>query len=189
MAGAHAAPRVGAWRERILRRLAAQPSTLFEVATHYGVPDHTISGRFTELARDLYIERTGERRPKPESACLADVWRVRGAAGRPADLAEMMGYPLTFLIDGEPYDRQELLPNEGYPGIPYARRADTGGLRVLVRVAMIECEGCGRPLKLVIDNGRKKFRCGTPGCDRTFEMLVIQEPGQPQIPALVMRTY
>lgn len=78
LAGQQAALKSGAWRERILKRLRETGgSTLFEVARHYGVPDHTISGRFTELFEDGLIERTGERRVKPASGCQCDVWRVR----------------------------------------------------------------------------------------------------------------
>ena len=76
LAGEQAARGVGRMQARILERLRQSPATLFEVALHLGVPDHVISGRFTELARDMKIDRTGERRPKPESGCLCDVWRI-----------------------------------------------------------------------------------------------------------------
>ncbi len=51
-AGQKAALTVGTWRWRILDRLNGTPSALFELATHFGVPDHVLSGRLSELARD-----------------------------------------------------------------------------------------------------------------------------------------
>jgi hypothetical protein len=51
IAGQQAARKSGTWRQRILALLRERPSTLWEVAQHFEVPDHTISGRFTELAR------------------------------------------------------------------------------------------------------------------------------------------
>lgn len=188
IAGQQAAMKSGAMRERILRRLHEQPSTLWEMAEYLGVPDHVISGRFTELAKDLHIERTGERRLKPESQCPADVWRVRGILpGRDPvrSLVNMLGYPDEVTIDGDRYDRQELLPSETYPGIPYARRADTGGARLIVRVQLVECGGCGRPLKFIT---KGVYRCGTPSCNRTWNPMTIAETGQPPILAMVMKT-
>lgn len=76
LAGEQAARGEGRMRQRILDRLRESPATLFEVAAHMNVPDHVISGRFTELARDLKIERTGERKSKPESGCACDIWRL-----------------------------------------------------------------------------------------------------------------
>jgi hypothetical protein len=70
-------------RAKILRCLRIRPSTLFEVATILHVPDHCIAGRFTELSRDLLIERTGERRIKPQTQCAADVWRISAAYVQP----------------------------------------------------------------------------------------------------------
>ena len=63
--------------QRILEILRNRgPSTLFEVAAELNVFDHQISGRFTDLVRGGLIERTGERRPKPETGCPADIWRL-----------------------------------------------------------------------------------------------------------------
>lgn len=194
-AGQQAALSSGQWRERILRRLEEQPSTLFEFAAYYGIPDHVVSGRFTELSKDGLIERTGERRVKPESGAKANVWRIhRAQPGTPeADLAEKLGYPLTMRIGSELYDRQPLLASESYPGMPYARRTDTGGLRVNVRVAIIECPGCGKPLFLVEDRDNnqpgKLFRCGVESCNKTWRATMVSEPGKAAAMALVMENF
>ncbi len=94
------------------------------------------------------------------------------------------------MIDDDLFDRQELLAREGYPGLPYARRADKGGLRLNVRVEIIECPGCARPLKPVKsdDPKRRLLRCGTPGCDRTWRASFVREPGGLQQLALIMDT-
>lgn len=195
-AGQQAALGAGQWRERILRRLEEQPSALFEVAAHYGVPDHVISGRFTELSKDGHIERSGDRRTKPETGCQADVWRIRRA--RPdapeTSLVDRLGYPLTLRIGADLYDRQELLPAEGYPGFPYARRADTGGVRLNVRVSVVECPGCGKPLFLVDEgrsasNGPKLVRCGAADCLKTWRGTFVSAPGKAQMLALVMERH
>jgi hypothetical protein len=196
IAGHKAAQKSGAWRRRILDYLRVTGgATLGETAAYYEVPDHTISGRFTALGQDLVIERTGQRRPHPTSGNLCDVWRIVGARNDPQpDVAELLGYPLELRIDGDLYDRQSLLPHEGYPGIPYARRADTGGARLLVRVELIECPGCGKPLKLIEEplppsagGGKKKvYRCGLLSCNKTWSLVIAQIPGQPAgVPALV----
>lgn len=189
-AGEQAALKVGSWRGRILVYLAEKPSTLFEVATHFGVPDHVISGRFSELERDNYIERSGDQRIKPESGCAADVWQLRRADRQvEPDLAELLGYPLTLTIDSELYDRQKLLPSEGYPGVPYARRADNGGLRLTVRVQLVECPICGKALKLAIDDaGRKVYRCGTERCNHTWHGAVVEPPGRSGMLSVVIKT-
>jgi hypothetical protein len=195
MAGQQAALKNGKTRRRILEVLRERPAALWEVARVLGVHDHTISGRFTELSKDLIIERTGERRNHPNSGCPADVWRICGAAnaqGGQPDLAALLGYPLTLNIGGDLYDRQELLgggANESYPGVPYARRADTGGQKLIVRVELAECPGCGHPLKFVPENGVKKLRCGTPSCNTTCEGAFVSEPGKTPVLALVMKTF
>lgn len=77
-AGQKAASKSAMWRARILAWLGDRgPSTLFEVAAGYFVPDHVISGRFTDLAKDGLIERTGQTKTKPETGCPCDVWRLR----------------------------------------------------------------------------------------------------------------
>src|SRR5437868_1973358 len=87
----------------------------------------------------------------------APMQRIRQAAKDPANL-DAIGYPSTLVIKGDIYDRQGLLPREGYPGIPYARRADTGGQQLLIRVEFIECPACGRQLRQ-IDPAQKISVC------------------------------
>lgn len=53
------------------------PMTLFELASKLGKHAHQISGRITELKRDLVIEPTGDRRPNPATGCQAEVYRLR----------------------------------------------------------------------------------------------------------------
>lgn len=184
-AGQKAALRAGSWRARILAYLAREPATLFEIAAAYGVPDHCISGRFTELAKDGFIEPSGERRRKPQTECDCEVWRLR----REQDAAVLRAgdnYPSTIHLDHDLYDRQELLKNEGYPGIPYARRADNGGMRLNVRIELIECPGCGKPLVMQQRTGEKpEFVCGG-GCGRVWKCRTIRESGGHSLLALVM---
>lgn len=56
---------------------------------------------------------------------------------------------------------------------------------------MIECDGCGRPLKRVEETvaGQRRgvYRCGTPSCNRTWHVCLVREPGQQTTLALVMR--
>jgi len=184
IAGQRAALKATGWRLRILDRLRAQPSALWELGAFFKVPDHTISGRITELARDQWIERTGERRVKPESKCPADVWRVRSAGSSTPDLASAMGYPHTLVIQGDPYDRQDLLPAESYPGIPYGRRTDMGGLRLIVRLALIEFPQCGRPLmqSAPLAAEGKIYRCGAD-CG-SWKLRLVNEAGRAPMLAL-----
>ena len=187
IAAGKAALNVGSWRQRIVDRLRIQPSTIFEIAEFYHVPDHTISGRFSELQRDGLIEPSGERRIKPASGCPAEVFRVRGACTDPAaDLGELLGYPITLSIGGDLYDRQPLLPEEGYPGIPYARRADTGGARLVIRVQIVECPACGKPLRMLEEKGSKFFRCTNERCQKAWHTKAANEPGRPPLLSLVM---
>jgi hypothetical protein len=189
IAGAAAALASGSRRERILRLLRQEPRALFELARAMGVGDHQISGVLTALCKDGFIERTGQRRVKPETQCPADVWRIRGSASLPAaDPANLtspdaLGYPPTLRINDELYDRQPLLPSEGYPGVPYARRTDTGGLRLTVRVDFIECPGCGRPVRQV-DAKTRACACGHPDCGMTWRAALAAEPGK--APSLVL---
>lgn len=183
IAGAAAARVVGSRRERILGLLRHEPRALFELAGAMGVGDHQISGVLTALCKDGWIERTGERRIKPETQCPADVWRIRAAQLTPAQEADALGYPATLLIDAELYDRQELLPREGYPGVPYARRTDTGGLRLEIRVDFIECPSCGRPVRQ-IDPKSRACACGSPECASVWRAALAAEPGK--APSLVL---
>lgn len=192
LAGHQAALKSGSMKFRILTILRERPATLWEVAAMLKVPDHVISGRFTEMA-NVHIEHAGERRAHPISGCPAEVWRVRGAANDPQpDWPAILGYPLSLKIEGDLFERQSLLMGAGgvctesYPAFPYSRRSDTGGVRLAVRVSLIECPGCGSSLKLVVENNEKKFRCGVAGCARTWRIRIVQEPGQAQTAALVM---
>jgi hypothetical protein len=85
-----------------------------------------------------------------------------------------------------------LLPSESLPGIPYARRGDTGGVRLIVRVELLECPGCGHTLKLVTDqvNGKpqRTYQCGSKDCHRIWHPATVAEPGKPQILSLIART-
>jgi DNA-binding Lrp family transcriptional regulator len=194
-AGQRAALRVGSRRAKILAYLEEHGGgTIFEIADHLGVLDHQISGRFSELERDGYIEKSGQRRRKRDTDCEAEIYRLRRAAPSLAQpqTVEALGYPLTLYIDGEPYDRQELLPSEGYPGIPYARRADRGGLRLVVRVELIECPGCGRHLQMTEqpagDKPSRVFRCNNPHCNTTWRTKAAGIAGRSPLLALVMET-
>jgi hypothetical protein len=215
IAGAAAARCAGGRRMQIIALLRERPRALFELAEAMGVFDHQISGRITDLKRDGVIEATGERRAKPDTNCPADVYRlcrdfeegIPDPALMPEEEFARLGkppappssvtpgsqYPATLLIDNQPYDRQELLPQESYPGMPYARRADTGGARLIVRVELVECGGCGKPLKQVIETKGndpvKTYRCGTPDCNRTWTPLIVHAPGQPKLLAMVMQTH
>lgn len=191
-AGEVAARSVGSWRQRILARLEVCESTLFEVAAHYEVEEHRISGRFTGLVADGYIEPTGERRIKPATGCPAEVYRIRraqSAAGNgQSAIVQMLDrdYPLSLRIGGDVFDRQDLLPRESYPGVPYSRRADTGGLRLSVRIEIIDCPGCGKPLFQLDAAKPAEFTCGNQPCRRRWRTRVATSPGSSPILALVM---
>jgi hypothetical protein len=84
IAGAVAARASASRRVTILQLLETHgPQTLFELATRMNVLDHQISGRITDLLFDGLIERTGDRRTKPETGCPCDVYRIgRSVCGR-----------------------------------------------------------------------------------------------------------
>jgi predicted ArsR family transcriptional regulator len=63
-------------RQQILSLLAVRPMTLFELAEAIGVHAHQISGRITDLKRDLLITPTGDRRENPATGCKAEVYRL-----------------------------------------------------------------------------------------------------------------
>ena len=110
----------------------------------------------------------------------------------------MQGYPQTLAIPGEGlFVKWPVLDSEAAPGIPYVLHDSAAGLRLRYRVSLIECEGCGRPVKLVIDRAgaggadgkeRKLWRCGTPTCNRTWHLAIVKEPGGPELLGLVMKT-
>lgn len=189
-AGERAARPAGWRRAKILELLGTLgPSTLFEVAAAMELFDHQISGRFTELSALGVIERTGERRRKPETGCEADVWRLVEAKAKEPELADRLGFPQTLHIGGEVFERGVVLTGEAgdAPGIPYARRADGGGARLNYRVEFVECGGCGKPLKIVVEGAEKTYRCGTPGCNRVWHLQLVREPGRAEVLALVMK--
>jgi hypothetical protein len=98
--------------------------------------------------------------------------------------------PISLRIGDELYDRVAPLPNEGAAGVPYARRADAGGVRLLVHVVMLPCPTCGAPLFLV-DEGRaanqgpRQYRCGSTDCLQTWRLVLTSEPGKARTLALV----
>ncbi len=186
IAGAHAALRVGSWRAKILERLAERPSALFELAEHFNTRENRISGRLTELAADGLIERTGDRVNNPATSCPADSWRVRRAIESAVVIPRLVDAPASLNIDGDLYDLQPLPANDTYPGLPYARRANAGGVRLEVRVALVECEQCGRPLHFRQAGDVKLFECGNPRCGRVYKCRMVTVPGKAPILALVM---
>lgn len=191
LAGEAAARSVGSRREKILRYLTERgPATLFEIAAHYDYFDHQISGRFTELAKDGLIVRTGERRQKPETGCVADVWRLADRPeSPPKDLGDLQGYPTTLNIPGEGlFQRWPIMERDELPGLPYVVHQDAAGLKLHFRVSLVECDGCGRPVKLVCEAGKKTYRCGTPGCNRVWHLQLVREPGKAEMLALIMKT-
>ena len=69
-------PRFGERRKEIIDLLERHgPMAIFEIAEKLGVPDHTISGRFSAMVVDGLIEKTGERKKKPDSNCACDIYR------------------------------------------------------------------------------------------------------------------
>lgn len=191
LAGQQAARSAGSWRRRILDAVRTRgPMALFEMAEFLAVPDHIISGRVTDLRRDGFLVATGDRRRKPATGCLADVYDLATAAAAPqADVGALLGYPDALRVGNDFYDRAPLLPSEGYPGIPYALRRDTGGgPRQLVRIELVECPGCGKRLSLRVD-GTEKFLDCTGGCGQTWRLKVANVPGRAPTLALVMETF
>lgn len=95
--------------------------------------------------------------------------------------------PLTLILNGnEPYD---LAPgdDDDVPGIAYVRSVRRAGLAVRIWVVPICCPGCGEPLKMVVEDGKKTFNCGVKDCHRVWELTTVTPPGATPILALVMR--
>lgn len=198
-------------KARILRSLRDQgPATIWEMAERLGLSEHQFAGRFSEMVRDRQIEKTGARKPNPQTNCEAEVYRL-AEAWKPEDArTEEKGlrtegadgcspltqssvlfpqsYPDTLLIDGEPFTLAPIAQDEP-PGVPYARgsAAGTGG-GLVWRVGLVECEGCGKPLKMVVEAGKKTFSCGVPGCNRVWHLLIVKEPGGVELLAMVGKT-
>lgn len=164
----------------LLRRFG--PMAIFELAKKMGVHDHQISGRFGEMERDGLIKKTGERRIKPNTACQAEVYAVRDDLPDSRDAGELLGYPATLKIGTEGlFSRGPIIGDQDRPGIPYSL---DGGLRLSWRLVLLECDGCGRTLKF-LETG--KYSCGTPACNSTWYPMLVNEPGQRQVLALVMK--
>jgi hypothetical protein len=182
---ARAAPLFGSRRARILQLLnELGPSTLFEIAACMELHDHQISGRFTELAADGLIAKTGQRRPKPETGCDADVWTLSQPAAK-IDLGQALNHPDTLKIADEGlFDRQPWLSHENTGGVPYARQSSGSVPRLLYRVTLIECPECGKPLQTQHEGHSKIHRC--PRCCKSFRLLLVNQPGHPESPALVL---
>lgn len=169
------------------------PAAIFEVAVHLGCFDHQISGRFGELERDHLIYKTGQRKTKPDTQCDAELYDLvepRPLAPTALEkMADRLGYPSTIKIEGETFERGLILQDD-LPGIQYTRR-EAAGLRLTYRVSFIECDGCGHLLKLVTETiagqPRKTYRCGTPGCQRTWHPTLVHDAGQPQLLALILK--
>lgn len=201
-----AAQSAGSRRARILKLLDEHKEGLaiFEIAEAMQLFDHQISGRFGEMERDLLIEKAGIRRIKPGTNCEAEVYRLKGPARSPSPnngVAELNGYPPTLIMNEPPhgdqlYTRGDVTHAVGttWPGMPYSRNAtgEAGGVRLFYRVSIIECEGCGRPLKLVREKiggeEKKLWRCGVAGCNRTWHLQIVREPGGREVLAMVMKT-
>ena len=203
LAGEAAEKLVGSRQARIIQLLRDRgPLTIFEVAAELGVFDHQISGRFSELERQGMIRKTGQRRRKPDTRCDAEVYDLGDVpAALPPDPGSALGFPDTITVDGEPFDRESPLGMIDAPGVPYARRSTLPGMRLSYRVEFLECGGCGRLLRMfeedaggglaadgsAVKRKRRTFRCGTEGCGRSWELLIVSEPGKLPLPALVMK--
>jgi hypothetical protein len=183
-----AAPRFASRRGRIVQLLGERgPSTIFEIAAAMELHDHQISGRFGELERDGLIRKTGRRREKPETGCEAEVYQLADAP-TPIDLGTALNHPDSLQIgDIGIFDRVPWTSHEGIGGVPYARQSNEGGVpRLLYRVCLIECDGCGKPLHLAAQGGVKFYRCPTPGCNRSWKLMLVKEPGRAEMLAMVM---
>lgn len=183
---AAAAPSFASRRLRILQLLAERgPSTLFEVAAYMDLHDHQISGRFTELAADGLIVKTGQRRRKPETDCEADVWQLADRAEK-LDPGTALNHPLTLKIADEGiFQRLPWPGHEGTGGVPYTKSSHAGTQpRLVYRVVLIECDHCGHPLQLKLEGPRKKYVC--PKCGKHYQLMLVSEPGRAEMLALVL---
>jgi len=172
--------------------------TLFELAARLGVLDHQISGRITELQREGTIERTGMTRTKPETGSACDVYRLAHHQAAAPDLADRLAkalcYPISLRLGDEGmFDRGPLVLEESLPGIPYSRRPVGGDVRVTYRFHLMPCPFCGHALRArdIAAGGvtpRPTHYICTGGCSSVWEVVLVTEPGQPAMLALVMRT-
>jgi len=189
---------------QILEALSTGPKTCFEIARDIGVQKNQISGRFSELAAERLIERTGRRRNDPETSCAADVWTIasrpdlqqlsdREVGARISDqVTDAAGFPNRITLSAEPYDRQPATSEAQLdsPIREYTRAADKvgAGLALSVRLALLRCPLCGSPLRKSGELQRdgqpvKQYRCRTPECP-TWEPILLPASG---LLALVVR--
>jgi hypothetical protein len=156
-AGLAAALRSSGRKARIIESIRKDgPATIWEMAGRLGLSVHQFAGRFGEMERDRVIEKTGERRKNPETACEAEVYRLAQkwkpgdeepearsqepegqSAAAPASDRSSTGswllapgsYPSSLLIDNEPFTLAPIAAEETLPGVPYARGSAAGGGR------------------------------------------------------------
>jgi hypothetical protein len=156
--------------------------TIWEIAAEMNVFDNQIGGRFGELERDGLIQKTGQRKPNPRTGCDAEVYAIADVPSSLIPHPSSFGvYPGTLILDGEPYDRQEPIGPHDAPGVPYARAVDNK-VRFQVRVELVECPGCGHPLRVIEPRSsssqtRNIYRCGTPTCNVTWHLALVNELG------------
>ncbi len=193
-AGAVAARRVGSRRRRILSLIRERGSiTIFEVAEALSLGDNQISGRFSELERDGLIRKSGVRRLKPGTECRAEVY-VLADPTEPHELdkqLDRLGYPSAISIGGDLFDRGIVPDGETLPGIPYSRRADSGGARLHWRIEFVESPCCGRPMifcpERVAGQTVKRFTCTGANCRRVYELATGAEPGHGPFLVMVLK--
>ncbi len=161
------------------------PLAIFEIAKLMHCHDHQISGRFGEMERDGLLVKTGERRIKPGTQCEAEVYAIAAAqvpTPSAADkLIEQLGYPATLKVGDEGIYRRVPLTDGDPPGVPYC---STSGLGQIFRIEIIECPGCGKPLKCV---EKGKYTCSIACCNRTWYPMLVGESGKSPVLALVMK--
>ena len=180
------------------------PSAIFEIAAGLGVFDHQISGRFSELTKRGIIRATGQSRTKPDTGAPAELYDLAEGRELPAcrRLPDALGYPPELRIpdpsggeDGiyivEAVADDSSRSVDPAPGMPYARRSDGGRIRLGLRVHLIPCPGCGRPLQQTIEAGQKQTRCPTESCPgaKGWTLQLVHAAGQPHMPALVLRKH
>ncbi len=186
LAGETAALASGSRRAAILTILRSNgPLAIFEIARLMHCHDHQISGRFGEMERDGLLVKTGERRTKPNTKCDAEVYTISAEQVTPpsaADaLVEQLGYPPTLKVGDEGIYNRSPITQGDPPGVPYV---STSGLGQVYRIEIIECPGCGRPLKFIV---KGQYTCSTPGCNRTWYPTLVNESGKSPVLALVMK--
>jgi ribosomal protein S27AE len=62
-----------------------------------------------------------------------------------------------------------------------------GGLRLLVRVELVECPRCGKPLFQAVQGDNKSYRCGGPNC-QAWKLRLVKEAGRALMLSLVMES-